>query len=122
MENLNKTTTAEAVATTTEALADANGNPTEAQIKQWEASTGRKIKLIEVDGKVIAFSQPTRQIVEAANDILLKTKKVSKYADVILANCQLNFKAEVADDDELYFSVTQNIDQIITSKVASLKN
>ncbi|GAA4354154.1 hypothetical protein GCM10023185_15550 [Hymenobacter saemangeumensis] len=110
------------VASTAPALADADGNPTEYQLVLWAQEHGRKIKVVEVDGKLVCFKHPSRAIVEAANDVLMKTKKPSKYSEVIMSNCQLNFIAETKADDELYYALVNRVDEIITSKVATLKN
>jgi hypothetical protein len=109
-------------ASTAPALTDKDGNPTEYQLGLWAREHGRKIKVVEVDGKLVCFKHPPRSIVEAANDVLMKTKKVSQYVKVIFSNCQLNFIQEMAEDDELYHAVSQRVDEIITSKVATLKN
>ncbi|WP_400192816.1 hypothetical protein [Hymenobacter sp. B81] len=110
----------EVIAEDTE-MVDKKGNPTQRQIDAWTAEHG-KVKQFEVDGKVVCFSQPDRKTVGAANQVLVRTKDVTKYADTILANCQLNFKAETAADDELYFALQSKVDEIVTSKVATLKN
>ncbi|HEX8349497.1 MAG TPA: hypothetical protein VF598_06035 [Hymenobacter sp.] len=115
-------TFAGAPASTSQALTDDSGNPTDYQIALWAREHGRKIKVVEVDGKLVCFKHPSRAIVEAANDILVKTKKASQYIKVIFSNCQLNFIQELAEDDELYHAVSQRVDEIITSKVATLKN
>lgn len=109
-------------ASTAQALVDTNGNPTDYQIALWAKEHGRKIKVMDVAGKLICFVHPPRPIVEAANDVLMKTKKAGEYAKVILANCQLNFIQETKEDDELYYAVTSRIDEIITSYTAVLKN
>ena len=111
-----------APASTSAALTDGAGNPTDYQIALWAKEHGRKIKVVEVDGKLVCFKHPTRQIVEAANEVLTKTKKAFKYAEVIMSNCQLNFTQETKDDDELFYALTSRIDDVITSYTAALKN
>lgn len=111
MENLNNTTAAEAV----------SKNPSAEQVAAWKEEHG-KLKVLEIDGLEIYFKQPTRQQVAAANQILIKTRDASKYADIILKNCQLNFIQETKDDVEIYFAVSAKVDDLITSKVANLKN
>lgn len=131
MENLNDKTAAEAVAanslqaqgTTPDAntLVGADGNPTEVQIEQWKAKYG-KVKYFEVDGLKVYFKQPDRVLVKAANSALAKTRDVDAYQETILKNTQLNFQSETAADVELYFALANKVDEIITSKVASLGN
>ncbi|MES2730046.1 MAG: hypothetical protein V4621_08150 [Pseudomonadota bacterium] len=120
MENLNNQTAAEALDTTT-TMTDANGNPTEAQVADWKQRFN-KVKCFEVDGLMVYFKQPTRQLVSAANTALAKTRDVTAYQETILKNTQLNFIQETADDVELYFALAANVDAIVTSKVATLKN
>ena len=114
MENLNDRTAEQAVATATQ-------NPSAEQVAAWKEEFG-KLKVVEVDGLEIYFKQPTRQQVAAANQILVKTRDASKYADIILKACQLNFIKETADDVEIYFALSAKVDELITSKVANLKN
>jgi hypothetical protein len=96
-------------------------NPSAMQVAQWKTQHG-KLKLVQVDDMDIYFKQPTRAQVAAANQTLVKTRDASKYADIILKNCQLNFIEETAADDEIYFALSAKVDEIITSKVANLKN
>ncbi|GGG33395.1 hypothetical protein [Hymenobacter glacieicola] len=105
----------------TDANVDANGNPTEAQIEEWRRKHG-KVKCFEVDGKLVYFKQPTRQLVSAATAALTKTRDVSVYQETIMKNTQLNFVDETDQDVELYFALAGKVDEIITSKSATLKN
>lgn len=99
---------------------DNTSNPTAEQVAAWKEEHG-KIKVVSVDGKDIYFKQPNRALVAAANQLLVR-KGVSAYADSILKNCQLNFIQETKEDDEIYFALTQKVDELITSKTAALKN
>ncbi len=97
-------------------------NPTEQQLAAWKQEHG-KIKLVEVDGLQIYFKQPTRELVKQATDAMIRAKgSVSRYNDIILKNCQLNYQKATAEDVELYFALTQVVDNIVTGKVATLKN
>lgn len=103
-------------------LVDQYGNPTEEQIRLWQAQHGRKIKQVEVGMKVVCFIQPPRAIVEAALEVLQKTKKPLKYAETIMSNCQLNYIQETKEDEELFHALAGVIDQVVSSLTASLKN
>jgi hypothetical protein len=121
MENLNDTTNDTTTGTAEGALVDKNGNPTPFQVEKWRQAHG-KVKCFEVDGKDVYFKQPDRKLVSAASAALAKTRDVTTYQETILKNTQLNFKEETAADDELYFSLSNKVDEIITSKTATLKN
>jgi hypothetical protein len=102
-------------------LVDADGNPTERQVAIWREKHG-KVKCFDVDGLKVYFKQPTRQLVQAATKALTNTRDVPAYQETILKNTQLNYKAETEADVELYFALASKVDEIITSKVATLKN
>jgi hypothetical protein len=103
-------------------MATANNNPTPEQIADWTEEHG-KLKTVEVDGLEIMFKQPSRELVKQATDAMIRAKgSVSKYNDIILRNCQLNFIQETKDDNEIYFALCQVVDNIVSSKVATLKN
>ena len=95
---------------------------TEDQVNAWKEEFG-KLKIVGVDGKLIYFRQPGRDLVNQATAAMIRAKgDVGKYNNIILRNCQLNYIQETKDDDELYFALTSQVDNIVTSKVAELKN
>ena len=104
------------------APASTEQNPTPEQLASWEKQYPGLKKVEVEDGKVVCFRRPTRQIVEVANTILSKTHSPQKYADVLLANCQLNWQKATAEDDELYFALVPLVDGFISAKAAQLVN
>ncbi len=95
---------------------------TEDQVNAWKEEHG-KLKIVEVDGKLIYFKQPNRQLVAQATDAMIRAKgSVSRYNDIILRNCQLNYVQETKEDDEVYFALSSVVDNIVSSKTAALKN
>ncbi len=95
-------------------------NPTPEQLADWEQQHPGLKKVQVEDGKMVCFKRPTRALVGAANAILSQTKDPTKYADLILKNCQLNWQEATAQDDELYFALLPLVDSLISVKAAEL--
>ncbi|MBA9078941.1 hypothetical protein [Rufibacter quisquiliarum] len=97
-------------------------NITKEEIAKLKEENGGKVKEVEVDGNLFLFKQPSRATVKAANKTLVQTKSPDDYANIIIANCLLNSKDIVDNDDETYFTLQSKVDWIVTSKVAEVKN
>lgn len=71
--------------------------------------------------QLFCFRRPTRHEVRIAQGVLVKTRSVMDYADVIINACLLNGKDIVSKDDEVYFALQRHIEEIITERISELK-
>lgn len=77
------------------------------------------IYVISVEDKKCFLHKPTRQTLDLA--LTSREKKRSLYAETILKNCWLAGNKEILEDDEYFFSVSTQLDELVTFKEAELK-
>ena len=74
---------------------------------------------LTVENKTCFIHKPTRQIIDLA--ISSSAKRSSLFEETILRNCWLAGNKEMIEDDEYFFAVGKQLDEIIKFKSAELK-
>jgi hypothetical protein len=92
--------------------------PTQEQIDAWKKKHGQVFK-IEVEDKVCFLKKPDRKTISAASAI--GQKNPIKFAETILQNCWLAGDEEIKEDDDYFFAVSGELDQLLEFKNAELK-
>lgn len=74
---------------------------------------------LTVEDKTCFIHKPTRQIIDLA--ISSSAKRSSLFEETILRNCWLAGDKEIVDNDEYFFAVGKQLDEVIKFKSAELK-
>ncbi len=97
-------------------------NPSPEQLAAWETQYPGFKQVSVDDGKLVCFKRPDRTLVGMANAILSTTRNPTKYGEILLKNCQLNWQEATATDDELYYALLSIVDSLISAKTAEILN
>lgn len=74
---------------------------------------------LTVEDKTCFIHKPTRQIIDLA--ISSSAKRSSLFEETILRNCWLAGDKEIVENDEYFFAVSKQLDEVIKFKSAELK-
>lgn len=88
------------------------------QIEQAKAKYGELFE-ISVEDKKCIIHKPTRQVIDLA--VSSSAKKSSLFEETILRNCWLAGDKEIMDNDDYFFAVGKQLDDVIKFKTAELK-
>lgn len=74
---------------------------------------------ISVEDKKCIIHKPTRQVIDLA--VSSSAKRSSLFEETILRNCWLAGDKEIVENDEYFFAVGKQLDEVIKFKTAELK-
>lgn len=80
---------------------------------------------LEIDGKTAQLSKPTRQIMGQAMGMVVpvngQVPDITKAGEWILRNCWIDGDKEILEDDDLLFSASMSIMELLKIKQAEIK-
>ena len=91
---------------------------TDEQIAEAKKEFGQ-VFLLQVDDKKCYLHKPTRMVIDLA--VQSSAKRSSMFDETILRNCWLAGDKEIVDNDEYFFAVSKQLDEVIKFKNAELK-
>ena len=77
------------------------------------------VYLLAVDDVKCFIHKPTRQVIDLA--VASAAKRSSMFDETILRNCWLAGNKEILEDDDYFFAVGRQLDEVIKFKTAELK-
>jgi len=103
-------------------LKTSNNQLSAKDIEHLESQHKTKIKVFTIDDIDFAFKQPSRQVMSAANTVVMQSKDPFKQLDVFIDNCLVSDNKQLIEhDDEVYFALLEIVDDLVTTKKATLK-
>lgn len=91
---------------------------TEEQIALAKKEFGH-VYFLQVEDKKCYIHKPTRMVIDLA--VQSSAKRSSMFDETILKNCWLAGDKEIVDEDEYFYAVSKQLDEVIKFKTAELK-
>ncbi len=93
---------------------------TPSQIKKWKEDYG-DVFMISVEDVAGYVRKPDRKVLDHALTASDGGKRAMKFNETILRDIWLGGDKKLLDDDEYFFAVSEQLDELVKSKKAELK-